>query len=169
MAWQPILVVDENDQPLGEATMEEAHAKGLYHRIVRVMIEDRDGRILLQKRSPKVAVPNKWDHSAAGHVDAGETNEQAAMRETAEEIGLHDVELECVGSWPSNNDRAKGVQLNRFNFLFKGMVDSFVPTIQPSEVAEAKWYTLSEVKQLISDYPDQVTEGLEYVIRNHYS
>ncbi len=48
----------------------------------------REGRILLGKRSPhRRLCPNCWD-VIGGHVEAGETIEQALLREVEEEIGL---------------------------------------------------------------------------------
>ena len=47
-----------------------------------------DGRVLLLKRSPDAAnAPSTWGFPG-GHIEAGETPEQAARRETQEEIGV---------------------------------------------------------------------------------
>lgn len=170
MTFPPILVVDENDQPVGKASMTEAQKNGLYHRIVRVMIQDKQGRLLLQKRSEHVSnAPSKWDHSAAGHVDHGETNARAAAREAQEEIGLENVELEEVGSWETHDTSDDGRIFNRFNFLFKGIADdNFEPNIDEFEVAEVKWYALDETKRLIAERPDSFTTGLIYAIKHFY-
>lgn len=78
----PIQIVDENNNPTGSATKQEAWRDGLVHRVVRISILDPAGRLLVQKRSlQKELFPGRWDNSAAGHVDAGETYEQAALRE----------------------------------------------------------------------------------------
>jgi isopentenyldiphosphate isomerase len=43
----------------------------------------------LQKRSSRKRIqPGKWDSSVGGHVDPGESYEQAAERELAEELGV---------------------------------------------------------------------------------
>jgi mutator protein MutT len=48
----------------------------------------RDGRILLGLRSPhRRFCPDCWD-TIGGHVEAGETLEQALVRELGEEIGV---------------------------------------------------------------------------------
>lgn len=45
--------------------------------------------VLVQHRAvDKRTWPDYWDISAAGHIDAGETALQAAVRETREEIGI---------------------------------------------------------------------------------
>jgi len=63
------------------------------HAVVHVVVAAPDGqRLLLQKRSESKHVqPGKWDTSVGGHVDPGETFDQAARREMAEEIGLANV------------------------------------------------------------------------------
>lgn len=164
----PILTVDENDQPLKVVASDEVWEKGLLHRIVRVMVEDNRGRILLQKRSPHVDLfPNAWDHSAAGHVDEGESYEEAAIREAAEEIGLKGIKLKEVAQWRSN-DVFGGRILNRFNRLYKVLLDNPEFALQKSEVSDVKWFTLDEIKRLIKEHPDLVTEGLVKVIEAYY-
>lgn len=83
-------VVNERDEPIGRAARREVHARGLWHRAVWVLVFDRAGRIFLQKRSMKKDMsPGLWDGSCAGHVDAGEDYDTAAVRELGEELGLH--------------------------------------------------------------------------------
>jgi len=168
MTYPPIVIVDQDDQPTGEASMDEAHQKGLYHRIARVMVEDEKGRLLLQKRSATVSTfPNCWDHSAAGHVDVGETYEQAAARELQEEIGLTG-DLQEMGYWKTNEKFGDRI-LNRFNKAYRVKVDDPDLALQASEVTEVKWFTPQEIKQLIADYPNQVAAGLVDVMERFYA
>ena len=46
-------VVDEDDNVLGRDTRENIHDKGLRHRIAAVLVLNKSGEILLQKRSRK--------------------------------------------------------------------------------------------------------------------
>lgn len=90
-------VVNEADEVIGQSSRKEIHEKGLIHRAVHILVRNKHGDILLQKRSPwKDRHPGVWDSSAAGHVDAGETYTQAAIREIGEELGMDDVELHEV-------------------------------------------------------------------------
>ncbi len=89
-------VVDENDKVIGRASRDKCHTKGLLHRAVHVLILSSENEILLQKRSTKKDLyPGFWNSSVAGHVDAGETCEEAAKRETKEELGIN-VEAEEI-------------------------------------------------------------------------
>lgn len=52
------------------------------------MILERDGRVLLLRRSPAMEwMPRRWN-LPGGHVEPGETSVAAAIRETFEETGI---------------------------------------------------------------------------------
>ena len=71
------------------ATKRQAHEKGLWHTSAHIWIYNSEGDIMLQKRSAsKDTFPGLWDISVAGHISAGETPLQGALREINEEIGL---------------------------------------------------------------------------------
>jgi isopentenyldiphosphate isomerase len=91
------VVVDEHDEPVGTATRAACHADpSLVHLSVHVIVLAHDG-VLWQLRGPyKDSAPNTWDHACSGHVSAGESVWDAAVRELAEEVGIEvaDYELE---------------------------------------------------------------------------
>ena len=83
-------IVTKDGEPTGRTALKsEAHKNGWYHNTIHLWLYTSKGEILLQQRSRKKAIhPLLWDVSAAGHIDAGETFIEAALRETKEEIGL---------------------------------------------------------------------------------
>ena len=97
-------VVDELDNPTGTATRSEVHSRGLLHRAVHVFVLNRNGDLYLQKRSlHKDMNPGVWDSSVSGHLDAGESYADAAVRELGEEMGIQGVaagDLEHVATIP---------------------------------------------------------------------
>jgi 16S rRNA (adenine1518-N6/adenine1519-N6)-dimethyltransferase len=92
-----LTVVDGNDQPLKKLDRATIHRENLLHRAVHVLLVNHRGELLLQKRSHrKDRFPRRWDSSAAGHVDAGESYQDCATRELLEEVGVTAV-LEKLG------------------------------------------------------------------------
>jgi isopentenyldiphosphate isomerase len=84
-------VSDDDARVLGPIARGEAHGDPVrVHRAVHILVIDGEGCLLLQKRSRnKDTQPGKWDTSVGGHVSFGQSYEEAALRETAEELGLH--------------------------------------------------------------------------------
>jgi len=86
-AAEPLEVVDADDEVLEVLPRAEIHAQGLRHRAVHVFLFNRGGEIYLQRRSAlKDTHPLRWDSSASGHVDPGESYHDCAVRELWEEL-----------------------------------------------------------------------------------
>ena len=82
-------VVDADDNIVGVEKRGEIHARGLMHRSVHILVFNSRGELFLQKRSlQKDEMPGRWDSSAAGHVDRGESYLDCATREIEEELGI---------------------------------------------------------------------------------
>jgi isopentenyldiphosphate isomerase len=82
-------VVDERGEPIGTASRAACHADAsLVHLSVHVIVLGHGG-VLWQLRGPfKDSAPSTWDHACSGHVSAGESELESAVRELAEEVGV---------------------------------------------------------------------------------
>ena len=98
-------VVDENGDVLKLAKRSEIHGNpSLIHRVVHVLVFDKKGRLLLQKRSlRKDVAPGKCDTSVGGHVTPGEDILEAAKREMKEELGISDCRLDYLYAYLFSN------------------------------------------------------------------
>ncbi|CAL9627072.1 putative Nudix hydrolase YfcD [Streptomyces sp. enrichment culture] len=82
-------IVDEHDRVIGRYPRGEAYAKGLRHRCVFVQARDAEGRIFVHRRTPtKLVFPSLYDMFVGGVVGAGESYDEAALREAEEELGV---------------------------------------------------------------------------------
>ncbi len=83
-------IFDENDEPTGKvAGFNEVYAKGLWTHGVHIIIYTPENKVVMQKRASSLVFhPNQVEISVGGGVDAGETPEQAIIREVKEELGL---------------------------------------------------------------------------------
>ncbi|HKO57041.1 MAG TPA: NUDIX domain-containing protein [Thermoanaerobaculia bacterium] len=118
----------------------DAHRDGDWHRAAHLWIVTPDRRVLLQRRSrDKENWPGLWDVSVAGHLSAGETAEEAAVREAREEIGLEvdPSALRRIGTLRQSAVLNDGAYLdNELHdiFLLEQDVDPLALTLQEGEV-----------------------------------
>ena len=136
-------IVDSNNYVVGAAPRSECHGNpALLHRAVHVVVFDRQGRILLQKRSAgKDIQPGKWDSAVGGHLAVGETFEAAARREMGEELGIPaDHPLEYLFDMEIRNE----VESENIQVFAAVKDDGFRPC--PVEIDEIKFWTRPELE-----------------------
>lgn len=152
-----VVYVNESDEAIGQGTIQNATENGIIMRIARVLLVDGSGELVMQQRSPEVRDPLKWNESATGHVDVGETYEEAAYRELEEEIGVAEVMLSEIGTVyceePTNGHLKKG-----FHTLFVGLYDGEVSPDE-NEVHHLKRMPVGTVKEWLKNTPDDFTLG----------
>lgn len=85
-------IVDEDDNVVGQAPRGTAYARGLRHRCVFIEARDAQGRVFVHRRTPtKLVFPSRYDMFVGGVVGAGESYDDAALREAEEELGVSDL------------------------------------------------------------------------------
>lgn len=153
-----VVYVDERDSPIGAGSIDNALNNGIRMRVARVFLMNDKGELLIQKRSDThKSLPGRWDHTAAGHVDEGESYRQAAERELAEEMGITGVEIKEVAKFYSEEKDESRLK-KRFNLIFTGIYDGPV-TIDEHEVSASRWVRPDVLAQEMADHPQQFTEG----------
>lgn len=82
-------IVDENDEVVGQARRADAYSQGLRHRCVFVQVRNPRGEVFVHRRTAsKLVFPSLYDMFVGGVVGAGETYDDAALREAEEELGV---------------------------------------------------------------------------------
>jgi 16S rRNA (adenine1518-N6/adenine1519-N6)-dimethyltransferase len=146
-------VVDENDNVIATRPRTEVHARNLLHRAVHILVFNEHGELLLQKRSAwKDREPSKWDSSAAGHLEPGETYEAAAVRETEEELGIR-PRLTRIGKIHAcSNTGQEFVEV--FTTEHEGPF-----TLPPSEIEDALFLPTEQIKRWLTARPQDFAPG----------
>ncbi|CAN5411443.1 hypothetical protein BH09PAT4_BH09PAT4_01830 [soil metagenome] len=149
-------IYNEQDQPLGkQSTIDTALHQGLWHRGVHVVFCSNDGMVVVQKRSRAMRMhPGQLDISCGGFVDTGETPEQAAVRETKEELGItiSPSQLHFMSVYRLNHVWPK-IGIHDRAFIYCYMVTLPISpaalVTQPEEVEWAKLITLARAQRLV--------------------
>ncbi len=82
-------IVDENDEVRSGSPARRGDHAGLRHRCVFIEARDAEGRIFVHRRTAtKLVFPSHYDMFVGGVVGAGESYEEAALREAEEELGV---------------------------------------------------------------------------------
>ncbi len=144
MVMQEFLdIVDEENEVVGAAPIDEIYSKRLNHRIVHVMIFNDKGEIFLQQRSAKKEFcPGHWVTSAGGHVQKGETYEQAAKREMKEELGIN-IPLTKIHESPYDH-----YKMRKFLQVFRGISEGPFK-FNEDEVAGGRWFSVADVRDMV--------------------
>jgi len=142
-------------QPTGKKCLkDEAHQKGWFHPTVHIWFYTNTPSLLLQKRGlSKQTYPGFWDVSVAGHVSAGETILEGALREVKEEIGLDikQTDLRLLDVRKNTNRFENGIIDCEFQHVFLAKLDTAVSNlkIQEAEVDAVRLFSFEELQQCI--------------------
>ena len=139
-AQEIVTVVDDGNRPVAELPRHRVRSENLPHRATYIFVFDRRGRVLVQRRTAiKDIYPGCYDLAAGGVVAAGESYEECAEREAAEELGIRGTVLEPKFDLYYEDER------NRcFGRVFTCVHDGPF-TLQPEEVESAKFHDVDEI------------------------
>ena len=157
-----VILVDENDIPIGKMEKIEAHEKGLLHRAFSVFIfNDKDELLLQQRALTKYHTPGLWTNTCCSHQKEGESNTAAGQRRLEEEMGFS-VALSEIMSFTYKAPFSNGLTEHEFDHILIGHYNE-EPKPNPDEVHDWKWEQLENIKIDIEANPDQYTEWFKII------
>lgn len=151
-----VVLVDEQDNPLGIGEKLATHQAGLLHRAISVFLFNGHQQLLLQQRAfSKYHSGGLWTNTCCGHPRPEESLLEAAQRRLWEEMGIR-----CA--------------LNKgFHFIYKAEFDNHLmeyeldhvfvgyfegdAKVNPLEVYAAKWVDCDFLLNDILHFPERYT------------
>ena len=153
-------IVNDANEVVGQTSRIDAYANRYSLRIVHVLVENSQGKILFQQvNKNKPPYPLHWSTSCGGHVMAGESYEQAAYREFKEELGIQLASPEFISDLVFIASTGQKKFLRIFRTKHNG---SFTP--DPHEVERLAFFFPSEIQVMLSDQQKFAPE-LEFILR----
>ena len=135
-------IVTEDNVVIDKALRSECHGNpNLIHRAAHILVFNTRGQLILQKRSlNKDIQPGKWDTSVGGHVDSGESYEEAAYRELYEELGIKGIGLEYLYDYKLRNE-VESENIRSYCCIYDGDI-----TFNPYEIDDVRFWDIEEIK-----------------------
>src|SRR5476649_1007180 len=156
MAFTEVVLVDEQDRPVGTMEKLQAHREGLLHRAITVYLFNPQGELLLQRRAiDKYHCGGLWSNTCCGHTIPHEQTPAAARRRLYEEMGLH-CALTPMFDLQYRLPLANGLMEHEFDHVFFG-ITSLAPRLNPAEAMDYCYQSLSHVQQDILRQPSRFT------------
>ena len=125
---------------------------------------DVDGaeQVLLQLREGTGYMDGHWAAAAAGHVEAGESVLDAAVREATEELGITVEPADLVQLCAMHRTAAPhGPVDERVDFFFECRRWSGEPRLQETDKsADLRWFDLAGLPEPVVPHEHQVLRGI---------
>ena len=178
-----VILVDENDNPIGEMEKLEAHEKGLLHRAFSVMFVRKNNEnkyeVLLQKRADnKYHCGGLWSNTCCSHPLNNETALDSAIRRIPEELGINHnlinkIKLINIGSFVYKANLDNNLIEHEFDHVILGLINSndsdfnkeaITNYLIPNEISEVKWVLLDTLQKDLETNPQIYTPWLNQVL-----
>ena len=139
-------IVDKEGTVIGSATRGECHSGSmLLHPVVHLHVFNSNGNIFLQRRPEwKDIQPGKWDTAVGGHIDFGETPEEALQREVREELGITDFKPEAIDKYVFESPRERELV-----YVHRTIYDGEIcPSAE--ELDGGRFWTMQEIREAMN-------------------
>ena len=167
MLEEQVILVNENDEPIGLMPKLEAHQKAVLHRAFSVFILNDKNEIMVQQRaSEKYHSPLLWTNTCCSHQRDGETNIQAGTRRLFEEMGFETPLQELfhfIYKAPFDN----GLTEHELDHVMIGKYNQ-APKINREEVENWKWMSIDAIKTDMTQNPTIYTVWFKIIFDEFY-
>lgn len=165
---EDLILVDERNHATGRAGKWKVHQAGLLHRAFSIFLVNRDGLLLLQRRSRlKYHSGGLWANSCCGHPRPGEATLRAARRRLAEELGAS-APLRFGFRARYRTELPNGLTENEIVYVYFGATPAEI-TPNPTEVSAVAQMSLPALQRDIARRPHRYAYWLRYYMKNHYA
>jgi len=154
-------VVDPNGKVIKTLPRSEIHGNpSLIHKVVHVLVFNRNGELILQRRSmDKDVAAGKWDTSVGGHVNPGETLDEAVIREMEEELGIRGCKPDFLYSYIHSNPYETEL-VYTFSCTYDGRIK-----FNAQEIDEVRPWRIEEIRERLDE--DIFSENFKHEFRTY--
>lgn len=162
-----VVLVDEYNNEIWTMEKLAAHENGWHlHRAFSIFLFNKNNELLVQQRdSWKYHCGWLWSNTVCSHQKPGETNLDAAVRRSQEElwISLEKESLQEVGSEIYRAEFDNGLTEHEYDFVIVWEYNDTV-SMNPEEVMDHKWVSIEQLKEDMEKSPNNYTPWFKIII-----
>lgn len=154
---EALILVDENDQPIGSASKGDCHdGDGILHRAFSLFIFNVRGELLLQQRAAgKRLWGGYWSNSCCSHPRVGEDMDEAVHRRLAQELGMQ-ANLDYVYKFQYQAHFGAAGSEHELCWVYVGRATSEVRANR-TEIADFRYISPADLDQALASEPEDFT------------
>jgi isopentenyl-diphosphate delta-isomerase len=162
-----VILVDADDHVVGTMEKMKAHKEGILHRAFSILIFNKEGEMLLQKRAKsKYHSGGLWTNACCSHPAPDEDIAVAAQRRLMEEMGIN-----------------ASIQF-AYKFTYKAVLDNHLiehevdhvytasfegrPVVNANEVEDWKFMEVSKLLNDVQLNPESYTSWFKIILQHQY-
>ena len=156
-------IINEQNEVIGTIGKSVAHKDGILHRIaIGELINDKGEYCLVQQAADRQD-PGQYVSPIGGHVGAGESADDALIRECQEECGFTPENFKYIGSTIYSRE-VIGRKENHL-FLVYQIPFSGNPMLNHESVGY-KWFSIADIQQALKTSPGTFGAAWHHVFKN---
>ncbi|MBA2654892.1 MAG: isopentenyl-diphosphate Delta-isomerase [Gammaproteobacteria bacterium] len=169
-----VILVDNNDCPIGIADKLTAHQQGLLHRAFSIFIfreTNNKFELLLQQRSDnKYHCAGLWTNTCCSHPQPGEDITESAYNRLKFEMGL-ECPLHEVGVLTYRAEVGNGLIEHEIDHIFIGKYLDNMIYFNHDEVQDYQWISLAkledDIQENLNKYTPWLKETLQIIVEKN--
>lgn len=169
MNYTHVMLVDENDQFLGEMEKLEAHEKALLHRAFSIFLyknTEKGIEVLLQQRAKhKYHCSEQWSNTCCSHPQKNSSMLKCLKTRLKFEMGIENQNLNFAGSFIYKQPCKGGLTEHEFDHVYIGEFQKSSIQPNPHEVGAYKWVEINTLEKDILQNPTMYTPWLLPVLK----
>ncbi len=147
-----VILVDINDNPIGEMEKQEAHITPHLHRAFSVFLYSGNKMLIQQRALEKYHSGGKWSNCCCSHPRPGEETTEAVPRRMLEELGFNcDVEEIFTFIYYAYIEE-DGIYEYEYDHVFIGEYNGEY-VLNPEEAMSAEWIDMDELAKEVVQNP----------------
>jgi isopentenyl-diphosphate delta-isomerase len=160
-----VVLVNEKDEPIGQEEKIKAHLDAKLHRAFSILVFNKAGEWLLQKRAQgKYHSPGLWTNACCSHPRLGKDILLEAKKRLKEEMGFA-CPLKEIFTFVY---KAKLGELTEYEFdhVFSGIF-SGQPRLNKEEAEDWQWIKTQDLEKDIKKNPDRYTFWFKIIFKEY--